>query len=148
MVLVLLAILAVISVTDIKTLRIPDRLVAAVFLCGILSAVLLPGPQLGERIAGALAVSVPMAALSFFAAGAFGGGDIKLMAAAGFFLGIKGIVTAFVTALLFGGIYCIYLLASGKKDAKGRFPFGPFLCLGIAVAALAGEHIIRWYAGL
>jgi leader peptidase (prepilin peptidase)/N-methyltransferase len=85
-----------------------------------------------------------------FIPGGFGGGDIKLMAAAGIVLGWKGNVFAFFIAALLGGVYGIYLLVTKKKGRKEHFAFGPFLSIGIAVSLYAnlGVTVICRYASM
>ena len=51
-------------------------------------------------------------------------------------------------AVLFGGIYGIYLLAAKKKERKDHFAFGPFLCLGMVLGLLCGQPLIDWYLGM
>lgn len=148
LVFVLLAILTVVSFLDVRLLKIPKELTAAVFICGIAAAVLFPEQGLLSRVIGVFAVSLPMAGLACGISGAFGGGDIKLMAAAGLFLGWRGILAAFFVSLISAAVYCIYLLLSGKKGRKGRFAFGPFLCVGIAAAAFWGEMMVQWYQSI
>ena len=97
---------------------------------------------------GCVIISVPMFVLSMIVSGAFGGGDIKLTFAWGFFLGWKLSVFAFFLAVLIGGGYAVYLLAAGKKERKEHFAFGPFLCIGAMIATLWGETLIQWYLGL
>ena len=77
-----------------------------------------------------------------------GGGDIKLMAAAGLFLGWKGVLVAMIVGSLIGAIVSLTLIAMKKKKRKDLIPFGPFLCLGILIAAVIGPDIIQWYTGL
>lgn len=138
LVFVLLEILAIISFIDIAVQKIPKELVEAVFICAAAAAILFDEPDILSRAGGAFAVSLPMLVLTCCSPGAFGGGDIKLMAAAGVFLGCHGIMTAFISSLLTAGGYCFYLLLSGKKDRKGQFAFGPFLCIGITAAVFLG----------
>lgn len=59
---------------------------------------LVPEHGIGDRLLGALIVSVPMLVLALIVPGAFGGGDIKLMAASGLFLGMDAIVCAMFSA--------------------------------------------------
>ena len=80
--------------------------------------------------------------------GGFGGGDIKLMFGAGFFLGAKLTVVAAFIGILLGGGFGALLLAAKKADRKTRFAFGPFLCIGIAAAMFFGERLADWYIGL
>lgn len=77
-----------------------------------------------------------------------GGGDIKLMFGAGFFLGARLTVVAAFLGILLGGGFGALLLAAKKADRKTRFAFGPFLCIGIAAAMFFGERLADWYIGL
>ena len=77
--------------------------------------------------------------------GAFGGGDIKLMAVSGAFLGTGPVVCAMFFGLLTGGAYGAFMLKSKKLGKKDVFAFGPFLAFGLALAALYGDQIVTWY---
>ena len=93
-------------------------------------------------------VSLPMLLLALVVPGGFGGGDIKLMAGAGFFLGARLTVVAAFLGILLGGGFGALLLAAKKADRKTRFAFEPFLCIGIAAAMFFGERLADWYIGL
>ena len=121
--------------TDMREGRLPDGFAAAAFLLGVLAIPAVP-PSLPFRLLGAAAVSLPMFLISLLRPGAFGGGDIKLMAGCGFFLGLNAVLRAFSLAVLCGGGWALYLLLSGKAAGKDRFPFGPFLCAGMAAVML------------
>ena len=97
---------------------------------------------------GALCVSLPMLVLCLAVPGAFGGGDIKLMAAAGLFLGWQATLAAFFLAVVSGGGYGFFLLAAGRARRGDQIAFGPFLCAGIAAALLAGGWLVRRYLAL
>ncbi len=71
-------------------------------------------------------VSLPLFLITLAVPGGFGGGDIKLMAACGLFLGWKLCLLSLCFGLLTGGLYGIWLLAAGKKGRKEHFAFGPF----------------------
>ena len=113
-------------------------------VCGTVSVLLSPADWL-PHIIGALCVSVPMFLLCLVIDGAFGGGDIKLMAAAGLFLGWQNTLLAMFFGIVFGGMYGIYLLAAKKAGKKDHFAFGPFLCAGIVIAMLFGGPVLEWY---
>ncbi|MBS7009298.1 prepilin peptidase [Anaerostipes sp.] len=142
------ALLAAVAFVDVDTMEIPNGFVLALACLGIVSLFLFPEVSLVMRMIGFFAVSVPMLLLTVLIPGAFGGGDIKLMAAAGFLLGVKLIAAAFFFAVLTGGIYGIYLLAGKKKGGKDHFAFGPFLCIGIWAAVCWGNEVISWYLNL
>ena len=77
-------ILLSVALIDAETQLIPDRLNLALAVCGVVGTLLSPAGWLPHLI-GAFCVSVPMLLLCLVIDGAFGGGDIKLMAAAGCF---------------------------------------------------------------
>ena len=94
-----------------------------------------------------ICVSLPLYLLTIPVPGAFGGGDIRLTAACGIFLGWKLNLLALFLAVMGGGIYGMWLLATKRKGKKDHFAFGPFLCVGMAIAMFAGENILNWYLG-
>lgn len=142
--LALCGVLLSIALIDAETQLIPNRLNAAVAVLAVVELLLSPA-RWGGCVVGALCVSVPMLLLCLAIPGAFGGGDIKLMAAAGLFLGWQHTLLAMFFGILGGGFYGIYLLAAHKADKKDHFAFGPFLCAGIVLALLFGEPVLAWY---
>ena len=81
-------------------------------------------------------MSLFLLAAALMAQGGFGGGDIKLMAASGIFLGGSGNFRAFAAGVFLAGIYCGWMLLCGRLNRKAQIAFGPFLCMGIAVEVL------------
>ena len=72
-----------------------------------------------------------------------GGGDIKLMAAAGFLIGWKNILLALAIGSIAGSVIHITLM---KLKNKNRIlAFGPYLAFGIFCAMLYGDELISWY---
>lgn len=130
--------LARVSFTDIRTGTIPDRFAAAAFLLGAAAVFTMPEITLLSRIAGIFAASLPLLAVTMLAPGAFGGGDIKLMAGCGFFLGAKLVLYSLPAAFLLGGLWAVFLLVTAKKGRKERFAFGPFLCMGMLFSMWSG----------
>lgn len=141
----LLAMLTAIAFVDIDTMEIPNGFNIAIFVLGVISIFVFPELTILQRVIGIFSVSVPMIIISLLVPGAFGGGDIKMMAAIGLFLGWKLCLLSWFLAILVGGIYGIYLLAAKKKGKKDHFAFGPFLCVGCMVALFWGEQILNWY---
>ncbi len=145
---VFLAVLTVVAFIDADTMEIPNGLVIGILIIAIVAWAcgLVPGWR--DRLIGFACVSVPMLLITLAIPGAFGGGDIKLMAAAGLFLGWKQCLVATFLAIVAGGLYGIFLLAARKKGRKEHFAFGPFLCAGMAAALFWGEPLLEWYLGL
>ncbi len=143
-----LCVLTVVALIDADTMEIPNGLVIWLLVIAIVAWACGVEPAWKDRLIGLVCVSVPMLLLTLAIPGAFGGGDIKLMGAAGLFLGWKLCLTAMFLAILTGGIYGIYLLATRKKGKKEHFAFGPFLCVGMAAALFWGEQLLDWYLSL
>lgn len=96
---------------------------------------------------GMLAVSVPLGILWFLSKGrAIGGGDVKLMGAAGLLLGWKGIIAAFVIGCIVGSV--VHLCRMRLANAPRRLAMGPYLAVGIITVILVGEQLIGWYTEL
>lgn len=140
-----LVLMAVIAWIDQKTMKIPDRLILAVLTVGAVSVVTMPDTGLLSRIAGVFVVSLPLLALSMMIPNAFGGGDIKLIAAGGLFLGARLILVAFGFSIMGGGVYGLALWLSGRGERKDLFPFGPFLCAGMALAYFFGDAVWQYF---
>lgn len=86
-----------------------------------------------DRIIGTVLCGAPLLIISMMRPGAFGGGDIKLLAIAGGLLGWRGGLLALCAGFLSGGLYSAIMLATGKMKRKDQVALGPFLCLGIAI---------------
>ncbi len=139
------SVLVTASYQDIKKMEIENGCHAAIIMLAVASAYLVPQIGLASHIAGAVCVSIPLLIITLIVPGAFGGGDIKLMAAGGLFLGWRLTVVAAIVGIFLGGIYVIALMIKKKAGRKAQIAFGPFLCAGMAVSALWGEQLIQWY---
>ncbi|MDO9492797.1 A24 family peptidase [Acetobacterium sp.] len=140
------AILICITMIDFDTMIIPNGLVLALMAPALLSFFFFPQVGILSRVIGIFVISLPMLILVLFIPDAFGGGDIKLMAVAGFMLGWGNTLLATFIGLLLGGVVAVRLLA--KKTADKHMAFGPYLCIGIMTALLFGDIIIQWYFNL
>ena len=100
-------------------------------------------PGLWERLLGSLLAALPLFVLTLVFPGAFGGGDIKLLAAGGFFLGWRAMIPAVGVGLLAAAIYAVGRMACGKLTLKSQLPLGPFLAGGMAVGLLWGETLLE-----
>lgn len=140
-------ILVMVARIDDKTNLIPDPLNGALLAAGIWSGLLFPSPGWTARLLGTVCVSLPMYLLCRVIPDAFGGGDIKLMAAAGLMLGWQRNLLAFFLALLGGGAVAAVLLLTARIKPRDHLAFGPYLCAGIGVSMLFGDKILAWYLG-
>ncbi len=74
-----------------------------------------------------------------------GGGDIKLLAMLGAFLGWKAIPFIIFVSSLAGSIIGIPVMLIKKEDGKLAIPFGPFLVIGALLHIFFGTQIVHWY---
>lgn len=133
---VFLCVLIMTAYVDGKMKKILNVFVILAAAIAVVSVPFFPAVNIVERGVGMLCVSVPLLLITLIVPGSFGGGDIKLMAAGGLYLGWRGTVHAFVAAILLAGIYCIGMMAAGRMNRKSQIALGPFLCLGIVIAML------------
>ena len=154
-----LAVLTVVTFIDMDTMEIPFMLNVIIFVMGVVSLILqfvsdaVPGSEflamdevtIVSRLIGMICISLPLYLIVLFIPEGFGGGDIKLMAVSGAFLGTGPVVCAMFFGLLTGGAYGAFMLKSKKLGKKDVFAFGPFLAFGLALAALYGDQIVTWY---
>lgn len=135
--------LLVLSIIDWRTYEIPLGCNAVIFLCGFVNAVF----HRQDRqlfLIGLICISSLLLLLFMISRGnAIGGGDIKLMAAAGLLLGWKNIALAFVTACISGSVFHFILMKVKGKDHM--LAFGPYLSFGIWGSMMWGEQLVAWY---
>lgn len=132
------------AVCDLRRRTIANRINAAILALTLGSVFVVPQISLASRCLGVVCVSLPMLLLSCRRPGAFGGGDIKLMAAGGAFLGWRGILLSMALAIVAGGAACMALLLFQKKNRKEPVAFGPFLCLGMILVLFLGDALWEW----
>ncbi|MGL5258517.1 MAG: prepilin peptidase [Lachnospiraceae bacterium] len=143
---IFISVLIVLSGIDILTLTIPNPLCFVIFLLGVVTILLDPSHFISGLI-GFFLISVPMFLIALLLGG-FGGGDIKLCAACGFFLGWQSILIGFFIACILAAIYSVYLLAKKKATGKSSICFGPFLSAGFLSSAFFGTSMLTWYLNL
>jgi leader peptidase (prepilin peptidase)/N-methyltransferase len=135
-----------IAVTDARHYLIPDEFTVGGLVIGLLVA--LGGGAAGflDAVVGAavgfgLLYGIAVAGSWLFKEEAMGGGDIKMMAMVGAFLGWEGVILT-----LFGGALLGLLIFVPFTLRKRRLvPFGVFLALAAALTFVFGDAIVAWY---
>ena len=144
----LAGILLLITLIDRQVQIIPDELVLVTCFSGLLYAHLyLPG-SITHSLFGALIGFGIMLAVFVVSRGGMGGGDVKLSAAAGLWLGVDATLMFLLLAFMAGGIYSTVLLVSGSKTGGEAIPFGPFLCVAAFVMVLYAPYLLSFYWNL
>lgn len=147
---VLLAALVVVTFIDLEHQVIPDEVTLAGLPVGLLASVLLGRPPFPEALLAALGGAGALYLLAvygelFFKREVLGGGDVKLAAMLGAFLGGRHLLLAFFLACLAGGLVGGLLLATGRAERGTLVAFGPFLAFGAAAALFFGDALWAWY---
>ena len=137
--------LLVLSVIDFRTYEIPPKINIFILIIGIIETII-DYERWHEHVIGFFAISVFVWLLYVVTNGrAMGGGDVKLMAAAGVVIGWKRIIVAFFLGCIIGSIiHPIRMKVSGEDHALA---FGPYLAMAITICMLFGYEMIEWYLG-
>ena len=136
-----------IAVTDLRAYIIPDEFSLGGLVIGLLLAVAGGVPELVNALIGAVVGFALLWTIGWlgeiaFKKEAMGGGDVKMMAMVGAFVGWKGtLISIFLGAALGTLIFVPVMLV--KRDKL--IPFGIFLAVGAAAAWLSGDALIAWY---
>ncbi len=153
----LFSLLLAVSLIDLEHQRIPNPLVVAGLAGGLafrlwgtmssgttsLFAGGWPDALWGLLLGGGIMLLIFLASR-----GGMGGGDVKLAALLGFWIGFRGIAITMILGFLTGALAGVVLILLGLRRRKDPLPFGPFLSLGTLIALFWGDALFRWYLKL
>lgn len=145
---ILIICLIISAFIDLRYQIIPDKVILPAMAYGLLINILvhredLPNHLMGFALGGGIIFLIVV-----LSRGGMGGGDIKLFAAVGLFLGVRLTVLAMLLSFIMGSIAGLILIMLNIRKMKDAIPFGPFIALGSIVSLFMGERIISWYWGL
>lgn len=155
----LTAALIVISFIDLDVRIVPDVISLPGIVLGLLCAVIgyfffgaessvIPSPAsslIGIATGGGFLLATAWVYEKLTGVEGMGGGDIKLLAMIGAFLGWPAVpLTLFVASLIGSvvGLACMVVTGAGRRLAV---PFAPFLCSGALVSIFFSDAIIQFY---
>jgi leader peptidase (prepilin peptidase)/N-methyltransferase len=144
------ALLLIITFIDIDYQLIPDIISLPGIFIGLGSSFLMPHLSWLESFFGIL---IGGGFLFFVAIGykwltgrdGMGGGDVKLLAMMGAWLGWKAIPFVLLSSSLIGAVVGGGSLLINKKGLRHTIPFGPFLSLGSIIYIFFGTELTNWY---
>ncbi len=147
------AALIVVSFIDLDHQIIPDVISLPGIAIGLALSVCGQGPRLvdslvGVLIGGGILYGVAVGYHALTGREGMGGGDIKLLAMIGAFLGWQGVLVTLIVGSFAGAAVGSALIVIQKTGARVPIPFGPFLALGAVCALLFGDQVIAWYLSL
>lgn len=137
-----------ISLIDYELQIIPDSLVLILAAGGLIYSCLYLSGGLLNGLFGSVFAFAVMLAIFLISRGGMGGGDVKLSAAAGLWLGFENTVIFLLLSFISGGIISILLMITGVKNKQDAIPFGPFLCAGAFAALLYAGFLANFYWNL
>ena len=135
---------------DLEHRLLPDRVTLPLLGFGLLVS-LLPGGMaplgavIGALAGGGLMYGIAVVGDAVYKRETMGGGDIKLAAAIGAFIGWRVLLVALFASFVLGALGGVIYLGLGGKDRT--VPFGPFLAAGALIALIVGQEIWSWYMG-
>ena len=142
----LVSALIVLSVIDWRTYEIPIGINIFILTLGVIH-LLTDLKNWPIYIIGFFSVSIFLFLIVVLSKGrAMGGGDVKLMAVAGLLIGWQNIVLALFLGCIIGSV--IHIIRMKVSDAESMLAMGPYLSVGIFIAAMWGNDMISWYTNI
>jgi leader peptidase (prepilin peptidase)/N-methyltransferase len=143
--LVLISLLVAITGIDLQHQIIPDVISLPGIAVGFIANLATGHVSWIDAAIGILVGGGTFLVIILASGGGMGGGDMKLGAMLGAFLGWKLVLLAIFFAVVLGGVLAVGLIASGLRGRKDPIPFGPFLAAGGTASLFWGERVVRWY---
>jgi len=144
--------LIIIAFIDLNEEIVPDVISLPGIVIGFIISFFVPyisfiDSALGIAVGGGLILIIGLGGSVIFKKEAMGGGDVKLAAMIGAFLGWRYVIISLFLGFFVGALAGIFLILSKIKSREDAIPFGPFIVLGSFITLLWGEKIISWYIG-
>jgi len=149
-ILLTLGLLAVFLI-DYEHLIIPDQITYPGIILGFLFSFVNPDIEILHSLIGILVGGGGLLLISYigdwlFKKESLGGGDIKLAAMLGAFLGWQKMLFIFIAASAIGLLISIIVLSFSSNFRQSRkIPFGPFLASAAVAAIIFGDYLINLY---
>lgn len=143
--------LIVIFFVDIDFQIIPDSITLPGMIIGLAISFLpnsigIISSLIGLAVGGGVLYLIAILGDWLFKKDSMGGGDIKMTAMLGAFLGWQKVVLIFFTGACLGLVASIIMMIVSKNIRSTRvIPFGPFLATAAMIAIIYGDRIISLY---
>ncbi len=144
----LISLLMIITVSDLKYMVIPDKILLVFFVLLSIERIFFPLQPWWDSLVGAGLGFTLLLLIAVVSKGGMGGGDIKLYGVIGLVLGLQATILSFMIATFLGAVIGILALASGKIQKGQPIPFGPFIVAGTLISYFYHEEIISFYLSL
>jgi leader peptidase (prepilin peptidase)/N-methyltransferase len=137
---------------DLEHHLLPDAITLPGLVVGLLASLVLP-PGVRDALIGILAGGgvlwlIGEAYYRYAGEEGMGGGDVKMLAMIGAFLGWQLVIVTLVFSSIAGAVIGLAVIAVRRGGMKYALPYGTFLSMAALVASLYGDRIVRWYTSL
>ena len=137
---------------DLEHHLLPDAITLPGVGAGLLASLFLP-PGIRDALIGVIAGGgvlwlIGEAYYRYSGEEGMGGGDVKMLAMIGAFLGWQLVIVTLVFSSIAGSVIGILLIVTKRGGMKYALPYGTFLAIAALVASLAGAQIVDWYVGM
>jgi leader peptidase (prepilin peptidase)/N-methyltransferase len=144
--------LLVLFAIDLEHHLLPNAITLPGIVVGLAFSLLLPpgivDALIGMLIGGGVLWAIGEVYFRMTGQEGMGGGDVKMLAMIGAFLGWKLVLVTLVFSSVAGSIIGVLVLATRRGGMKHALPYGTCLALGALIASLFGDRIVSWYVGL
>ena len=123
-----IVLLLFVTITDFEQYVIFDSMLLPLAVAGVCYTLHMQLP-VTEHLATALGGGLLFFLLTLLTKGAIGGGDIKLVAAMGLWLGIRPFLSVMAYGFMAGGVAALVLLITKQKQLRSYFAYGPYFAL-------------------
>ena len=149
---VLLLGLLALSLIDLEHYILPNRIIFPLAGFGLLFEIIfrvIPwwNSLLGMVVGGVVLLLVAYGGKWLFGKEAMGGGDVKLTAMMGLYIGWDLVLLMFFMAAILASVVGVTLIIGWGRKGRDPIPFGPFLALGCLLTLLWGAPLLKWYLG-
>jgi leader peptidase (prepilin peptidase)/N-methyltransferase len=142
---VFVAALVAVTAIDLEHQLIPDRITLPGIGVGFVTSLVNPSVSWLDSLLGIAFGGGVLFVIIVASRGGMGGGDMKLGAMIGAFIGWQLLALTLLLAVILGGVIATTLLITGLKKRKDPIPFGPFLASSALVSLFWGDVVLRWY---
>ncbi len=140
--------LLVLTFIDLSHQILPDLITLPGIIVGLIAASSVLPAGMINSIIGVLLGGGAFYLVAVISRGGMGGGDIKLIAMIGAFLGWRDVLLTIFIGALTGSLVGIFLMLFKGKKRKDPIPFGPFLAAGAIISVFLDRELFIWYINL
>jgi leader peptidase (prepilin peptidase)/N-methyltransferase len=137
---------------DLEHHLLPDAITLPGIVVGLIASAFLPpgfvSALIGVLLGGGVLWAVGEAYYRYSGQEGMGGGDVKMLAMIGAFLGWQQVIVTLIFSSIAGSIIGLLVIAIKRGGMKHALPYGTFLAIAAVFASLWGDQLVTWYTGL